>query len=173
MKPDQLEPKLKELNQVIIRSRLTLASQAYIKTSKAPIEALAYLQSKKAPAPFFSYHLVLAFTESLHAGLDSPTADDIAMMINSFGSLMQSTLPLFDVTLAISDAEFTKVTAWAASAGVSLAALGGGGLWMLCAGAATGPVGLTIAGGCATVALGATAVAKGVKWSKRQKTNRK
>jgi hypothetical protein len=95
------------------------------------------------------------------------------MTINSFGSLMQSTLPLFDVTLTITDAEFAKVTGLAASAGVSLAALGGGGIWMLCAGAAAGPVGLVAFAGCATVALGTAAIVEGVKWGKRQETNRK
>ncbi|OCL11388.1 hypothetical protein AOQ84DRAFT_374033 [Glonium stellatum] len=95
--------------------------------------------------------------------------DDIAMTINSFRNLMQYTLPLFDVTLTISDAEFTAL---AAAAGVSGIATVSAAVWTLCSAAgALGPVGLLGGAAVATVAFSAAAIVEGIKWGDRQKTN--
>jgi hypothetical protein len=94
------------------------------------------------------------------------------MTINSFGTLMQSTLPLFDITLNITDKEFATVSTLVAGASVGLLATGGAGLWMWTAGAATGPVGLLAVTGISTLALGTAAIREGLKWGERQKNNR-
>lgn len=145
----QLEPKLKELNQIVLRSRLLLASQAYMSASQAPIDALEHLHSTPSPTP-----------------------DDMAVTINSFGALMQSTLPLFSATLSISDAEFTHIPILAAFAGASLLTTGSAGIWALSATAgALGPLGLLGGAAIATVAFGTAAIVESVKWGERQRTN--
>ncbi|OCK98866.1 uncharacterized protein K441DRAFT_653219 [Cenococcum geophilum 1.58] len=167
----QLGPKLKELNGVVIRSKLTLASQAYLSASKHPIIALEHLHSNSISNSRRA--TVFAFANHNFTDQESPTIDDIAMTINSFGNLMQSTLPLFDVTLTISDAEFTSITALAAAAGVSGIATVSAAVWTLCSAAgALGPVGLLGGAAVATVAFSAAAIVEGVKWGDRQKTNR-
>lgn len=85
---------------------------------------------------------------------------------------MQSTLPLFDATLAISDKEFASILNLSIAGGVGLAGLGSGATWLWCAGATTGPVGLMIAGGATVAAFGAKALYDGVKWSKKQSLER-
>lgn len=162
---------MKELNGVVIRSKLTLASQAYLSASKHPIIALEHLHSNSISKS--KRATVFAFANPKFTDQESPTIDDIAMTINSFGNLMQSTLPLFDVTLTISDAEFTSITALAAAAGVSGIATVSAAVWTLCSAAgALGPVGLLGGAAVATVAFSAAAIVEGVKWGDRQKTNR-
>jgi hypothetical protein len=51
------------------------------------------------------------------------------MTINVFGTLMQTTLPLFTVSLNITDKKFSEVTSLIAKAGVGLVATGGAGVW--------------------------------------------
>jgi hypothetical protein len=85
---------------------------------------------------------------------------------------MQSTLPLFDATLAISDTEFASIVNLSLAGGLGLAGLGSGATWLWCAGATTGPVGLMLAGGATAAAFGAKALYDGVKWGKRQKLER-
>jgi hypothetical protein len=85
---------------------------------------------------------------------------------------MQSTLPLFDVTLTISDAEFANIAGLSIAGGVGLASLGTGGAWLWYAGASAGPMGLLFAGGVTAVAAGAVAICESVKWGEKQKTNR-
>ena len=161
---------MKELNGVVIRSKLTLASQAYLSASKQPIIALEHLHSSSISS---RHATVFAFANPIFTDQESPTIDDIAMTINSFGNLMQSTLPLFDVTLTISDDEFTSITALAAAAGVSGIATVSAAVWTLCSAAGVlGPVGLLGGAAVATVAFSAAAIVEGVKWGDRQKTNR-
>ena len=85
---------------------------------------------------------------------------------------MQSTLPIFDATLAISDTEFASIFGLSIAGGVGLAGLGSGGIWLWCAGATAGPVGLLLAGGTTAAAFGAAAIFEGVKWGKRQRLER-
>jgi hypothetical protein len=85
---------------------------------------------------------------------------------------MQSTLPLFDATLAISDTEFASISGLSIAGGVGLAGLGSGGIWLWCAGATAGPVGLLLAGGATAAAFGAAAVFEGIKWGKKQRLER-
>jgi hypothetical protein len=161
---------LEALNDVVIRARLTLASQAYIDTANAPIAALANLRRTRSYNYKLPVHLA---TLTFCVEQSDPTTDEIATTINSFGSLMQSTMPLFSATLAISDAEFATVTGLAVAGGVGLAGLGGGGVWLWASGSAAGPLGLLAASAVTAVAFGAAAVFEGVKWGKRQKIARK
>src|SRR5436189_5453327 len=104
--------------------------------------------------------------------LDSPGVDDLAVTINTFGNLMQTTLPLFDVTLAVKDEEFSTVAGLSGITGLSLATSIGAGGWMWLGAASTGPLGLLAVAGTCAGAFGAATVVQGVKWNQRQKTNR-
>lgn len=107
--------------------------------------------------------------------MEKPTADDLAITINSFGSLMQTTMPLFHATLAISDEEFKDILPNLAIAGVGAAAAVAAGSFIYF-GAATllGPVGLVgAAAGAISLAFGAKGAKKGTEWWEDQKTNRK
>lgn len=87
---------------------------------------------------------------------------------------MQTTLPFFKATLAITDAEFASVSSLAIGAGASLLTVGGAGVWYMTAGAAVaGPIGLMAAAGVASLALGTAAIIERARWSQKQKTNRK
>lgn len=105
--------------------------------------------------------------------MDDPTNEDLAMTVNAFGTLMQSTLPLFDETLTITDGEFTTIVTLSATAGAGIIAAAGGGVWWT-VGATTlgGPIVVGVAGAVA-VGFGIGAIVEGVKWGNRQKTNRK
>lgn len=88
---------------------------------------------------------------------------------------MQSTMPLFEKTLVITDLEFSQITGLSAVAGIGLCAVGGGGIWYgsLAAGASIGgPIGMIAAGGALAVGFGVAAIVEGIKWGKEQSTNR-
>ena len=96
------------------------------------------------------------------------------MVVNSFGTLMQSTLPLYDRTITITDLEFATVMSLSATAGAGIAVVGGGALWYaMAASAVAGPVGLMIVGGAVAAGTGIAAIVKGIEWGDAQKTNRK
>lgn len=86
---------------------------------------------------------------------------------------MQSTLPLFDATLAISDVEFAALAGLTIAGGVGLASFGSGGLWLLYAGASATPLGLLFAGGAAAAMFGGAAIRQSMKWGNKQQTDRK
>lgn len=106
--------------------------------------------------------------------MEKPTADDLAMTINSFGNLMQTTMPLFHVTLAISEEEFKEILPTIAIAGVgAAAAVAAGSLIYLGAASLLGPVGLVgAAAGAIGIAFGKKGVQKGAEWKADKETNR-
>lgn len=99
----------------------------------------------------------------------------MAITINAFGNLMQTTMPLFNVTLAITDAEFKEMAPLVTVAGLGLATAVAAGSWIYFgAAAALGPVGLLgAAAGAIAVAFGKNAIAEGAAWKRKQDTNRK
>ena len=105
---------------------------------------------------------------------ETRTADDFAIAINAFGNLMQTTMPLFQTTLAITDAEFKDIVPSLAAAGVGLAtAFTAGGLVYFGAAALLGPVGIFgAAAGVITAAFGTKAARGGAAWNKKKQTNR-
>src|SRR5213083_1441506 len=107
--------------------------------------------------------------------MEKPAADDLAITINAFGNLMQTTMPLFKVTLAVTDAEFKEIAPKIAVAGVGLAtALTAGGLIYFGAAAALGPIGLVgAAASVIGVAFGTNAAKEGAAWKQKQQTDRK
>jgi hypothetical protein len=98
----------------------------------------------------------------------------LAITINAFGNLMQTTMPLFNVTLAITDAEFKEMAPLVTVAGLGLATAVAAGSWIYFGAAAFGPVGLLGAAASAiAVAFGKNAIAEGAAWKRKQDTNRK
>lgn len=79
---------------------------------------------------------------------------------------MQTALPLFEITLAVSDAEFAAISTLSMAASASLI---GTGALILTAGAATAGSAVLLV---AAAGLGTAAIHKGVKWRQRLKTNR-
>lgn len=94
--------------------------------------------------------------------------------MNTFGILMQSTLPLFNELYVVTDAEFATIATLSGVAGASVVAAAGGGIWwtMAAAGATTGPIGVVAVGGVFAFSFGVAAVVEGVKWGNKQDTNR-
>ena len=97
------------------------------------------------------------------------------MTVNTFGILMQSTLPLFNELYVVTDSEFATIATLSGIAGAGVVGLAGGGAWwaMAAAGAAGGPIGVMAAGGVIAVSFGVAAICEGVKWGNKQNTNRK
>ncbi|KAH8903542.1 hypothetical protein BR93DRAFT_986246, partial [Coniochaeta sp. PMI_546] len=145
-----LELKLLALHGTVTQARLTLASDAYMRESIRGISALKLL-----------------------ATMEKPTADDLAMTINSFGNLMQTTMPLFHVTLTISEEEFKEILPTIAIAGVgAAAAVAAGSLIYLGAASLLGPVGLVgAAAGAIGIAFGKKGAQKGAEWKADKETN--
>ncbi|OIW24563.1 hypothetical protein CONLIGDRAFT_673710 [Coniochaeta ligniaria NRRL 30616] len=145
-----LEQKLLALHGTVIQARLTLASDAYTRESVRGISALKLLTT-----------------------MEKPTPDDLAITINSFGNLMQTTMPLFHATLAINDEEFKEILPNLAIAGVgAAAAVAASSLIYFGAATLLGPVGLMgAAAGAIGLAFGAKGAKKGAEWKEDQKSN--
>jgi hypothetical protein len=94
--------------------------------------------------------------------------------VNTFGILMQSTLPLFNELYVVTDAEFATIATLSGVAGAGVATAVGGGIWwsMAAATATAGPIGTLAVGGVFAVAFGVAAIVEGVKWGIKQDTNR-
>lgn len=146
----ELKPLISKLNTAVTAARLAIARKAYIQCCEKPMEALNHLRS-----------------------LENPTSEELALTVNTFGILMQSTLPLFNELYVVTDAEFATIATLSGVAGASVVAAAGGGIWwtMAAAGATTGPIGVVAVGGVFAFSFGVAAVVEGVKWGNKQDTN--
>ncbi|KAK0716795.1 hypothetical protein B0T26DRAFT_267226 [Lasiosphaeria miniovina] len=146
----ELEPKILKLHSTVIQARLALASDAYLRESVRGIETLKLLEK-----------------------IEKPTPDDLAITINAFGNLMQTTMPLFRATLAVSDDELRDILPTLVIAGATAAtAIGAGGLVYFGVASLFGPVGIIgAAASAAGLAFGSMGAKKGAEWMESQQNN--
>jgi hypothetical protein len=88
---------------------------------------------------------------------------------------MQTTMPLFRATLAVTDDELKEILPTLAIAGVTAAtAIGAGGLVYFGVASLFGPAGIiAAAAGAAGLAFGSKGAKKGAEWMDSQQNNRK
>ncbi|KAG9711211.1 hypothetical protein KCU77_g132, partial [Aureobasidium melanogenum] len=134
---------IRKLNSLIILYRLQEVRETFLWASEATQQAMTKLARQG----------------------DNVDPNLVATLINSFGPLMQSLVPLFETTLYITDADFTTVAAYSGAAALSIAAWVGLSMFPI-----VGPLGLvaSVGVGGATGWTVVGSIDQGIEWGRKR-----